>query len=158
MQRARVATQCRSASGSALSETGPAFFLFFIFMLFPVIDVIAMGASYAGVHTLNDLQLREASRLTKSQVLLVDGAVQSSIPLQWRQTVLAFLTDPNQDIQTSVDYHVGESAVYVSVTTAVTFHPLLTIPFFNAIPGLGAPFTFTVGGSRPLENPQFYLY
>jgi nitrate reductase NapE component len=146
----------RTKSGSAISEFGPALFLFLIFMLFPVIDVISMGFAYFAACTLNDLQLREAARQPKTQVLSIDGLVQETIPQKWRASNLSILIAPQTNITTAVNYKPGVGAVYLTLNTTVSFRPLLPIPFLNGIPGLGAPLTLTISGSRPLEDPILY--
>jgi hypothetical protein len=146
----------RRQAGSAISEFGPALFLFLIFMFFPVIDVISMGFAYSSATTLNDLQLREAARQPKTQVMAMDGLVQEKIPEQWKASTLSFLVAPQSNIQTAVSYRAGVGAVYVTLATTVSFRPLLPIPFLNSIPGLGAPLTLTINGTRPLEDPRMY--
>lgn len=148
----------RLETGSAISEVGPALFILLMFAFFPIVDVIWLGVNYSCACTLNDLQLREAARLPKSQTLSTDGAVQLDIPSQWRSTALGRTVNPRQDVQTSISYQTRPGAIYVSVNTTVSFLPLLSIPFFSGLPGLGAPITFTVSGSRPLENPRCYFY
>lgn len=146
----------RRKSGSAISEFGPALFLFLIFMLFPVIDVIAMGFAYFSACTLNDLQLREAARQPKTQVLSIDGLVQEAIPQKWKASSISILLAPTTNINTLPTYKAGVGAVYLSLATTVSFRPLLPIPFLNGIPGLGAPLTLTITGNRPLEDPRLY--
>jgi nitrate reductase NapE component len=146
----------RSRTGSAISEFGPALFLFIVFMLFPVLDVISMGFAYFSACTLNDLQLREAARQPKTQVLSIDGVIQEKIPQQWRNSTLSLLLAPQTNINTVPIYKAGVGAVYLTLQTTVSFRPLLPIPFLNGIPGLGAPLTLTISGTRPLEDNRLY--
>ncbi len=115
-----------------------------------------MGFAYTSTCTLNDLQMREAAREPKTQAMTMDGLVQEQIPQQWLNSGLSFLVASQSNIQTSLNYRIGMGAVYVSVSTTASFRPLLTIPFLNGIPGLGAPVTFTVTSTRPLEDPRMY--
>ena len=123
-------------------------------MFFPVVDVISMGFAYSAATTLNDLQLREAAREPRTRVLAIDGPVQEQMPHQWRNSGLSFLVVPQSNIQTEVSYRTGVGAIYVTVNTTVSFRPLMPIPFLSGIPGLGAPLTLTMSGTRPLEDPR----
>lgn len=144
----------RRRRGSALSEAGPALFLLLMFALFPVIDVIYFGVSYYSVVTLNDLQLREASKSAKSMAVSTSGDVIVGIPNKWSNSALGGLARLSQPPKTSVDYKLSEVAVYVTVTTKVSIEPLLKIPFMAKIPGLGAPVEINVARTKVLENPN----
>lgn len=148
----------RLETGSAISEAGPALFILLVCAFFPILDVIWLGINYSCASTLNDLQLREAVKLPKSQATSAEGAVILGIPNQWRSTALGKSANPKQDVLTDVSYQTRVGAIYVTVSTTVSFLPLLSIPFFSGIPGLGAPITFTVASNRPLENPRYYFY
>ena len=144
----------RGRRGSALSEAGPALFLLLMFAIFPVIDVIYFGVSYYSVVTLNDLQLREASKSAKSLAVSPKGDVIYGVPTRWASSALGGLARLTNPPSTSVDYKLSEVAVYVSVTTKVSIEPLLKIPFLAAVPGLGAPVEINVGRTKLLENPN----
>lgn len=144
----------RGRRGSALSEAGPALFLLLMFALFPVIDVIYFGISYYSVVTLNDLQLREASKSAKSEAISATGDVIAGIPNKWSSSALGGLARLTEPPKTSVDYKLSEVAVYVTVTTKVSIEPLLKIPFLAKVPGLGAPVEINVARAKVLENPN----
>jgi len=144
----------RRRRGSALSEAGPALFLLLMFAIFPVIDVIYFGVSYYSVVTLNDLQLREASKSAKSLAVSPKGDVILGLPNRWSSSALGGLARLSGPPITSVDYKLSEVAVYVSVTTKVSIEPLLKIPFLVKVPGLGAPIEINVARSKLLENPN----
>lgn len=155
----------RSRKGSALSEFGPAFFLLLTFGLLPLIDVVVMGIDYAAAYYLNEMQLREAQKLPKSVATSEKGPVIEAVPRLWRAGLIGGLTPANTAITTSVGYKpvpwqpVGQAQTldfwFVTVTTTASFRPLLSIPFLNGIPGLGAPITFSIVGRRPVENNRF---
>jgi hypothetical protein len=161
----KQSTRPRSRKGSALSEFGPAFFLLLTFGLLPLIDVVMIGIDYASAFYLNEMQLREAQKLPKSLATSPKGPVIETVPRLWRAGLIGGMTPADTQITTIVDYKpvpwqpVGESQTlnfwFVTVTTTASFRPLLTIPFLNGIPGLGAPMTFTVTGRRPVENNRF---
>lgn len=174
MQRLRISTHStshveyrylRSSRGSSLAEVGPALFLIFIVGLLPVTDVIGIGINYASTFYLNQLQLREAQKLPKSEVINEEGTVVLSIPDQWRASLLGGMANRDQRVHTQVVYTpvpfqpVGSNQTinfwFVTVSTTVSFRPLLTVPFFFKIPGLGAPINLTVAGRRPVETNRF---
>ena len=152
--RAYGRTGLRAKSGSALSEAGPALFLLLMFAIFPVIDIIYFGVSYYSVVTLNDLQLREACKISKSEAISPTGPVIQGVPARWLPTALGGLARLSEPPATEVSYSLGESNVYVSVNTKVSIEPLLKIPFLAKIPGLGAPVVISVGRTKLMENPN----
>jgi hypothetical protein len=155
----------RSASGTAMSEFAPGLFLLLMFGLFPVVDAICIGIDYASARYLNELQLREAQKLPRSKVIDGNGTVLKTIPDQWRRTLLGGLANPDQQPVTQVEYKpvpwqpVGSNQTadfwFVNISTTVSFRPALAILFFNGVPGLGSPITFSVVGRRPVENNRF---
>jgi hypothetical protein len=144
----------RRRRGSALSEAGPALFLLFMFAIFPVVDLIYFGVSYFSIVTLNDLQLREASKSPKSLAVSAKGDVIAGIPTRWANSALGGLARLTNPPLTTVNYKISEVAVYVSVETKVSIEPLLKIPFLAQIPGMGAPVEINIARTKPLENPN----
>ena len=144
----------RSVRGSALTEFGPALFFLLIFAFFPVLDLIFIGVSYCSCMSLNNLQLREAAKVGRTEATSPTGSVQQGIPNSWRMTHLGNLASIADNPQTDVTYSAGIGSMYVTVSTTVSISPLLTIPFFPGVPGLGAPLVCTITRSRMLENPQ----
>lgn len=153
----RQSNQRRRARGSALSEFGPALFFLFIFAVFPVMDIIGLCFGYLSCATMNDLQLREAAKVPKSEATSQSGAVQQAIPQKYMTTVMGAFSGLTALPVTQVDYKASTSAIYVTVSTTVTVRPFLTIPFFVKVPGLGEPASFTISNSRILENPRYAL-
>lgn len=157
--------RARSNYGSSLSEFGPAFFLLLTFGLLPLIDAVFIGIDYASAYYLNEMQLREAQKLPKSAATDPKGPVIQTCVNAWRVTLLGGLVSQDQGVTTYVDYQAvpwqpvgGNQTVnfyFVIVSTTCSFRPLLTIPFLNGVPGLGAPATFTVTSRRPVENNRF---
>jgi len=148
----------RRFTGSALSGAGPGLFLLLVFAVFPVLDLIFLGISYYSCITLNDLQLREAVKVSKSEATAPNGVIAVAVPNQWRRTMIGGLARLAQDPLTNVSYSFGKGNVYVTVVTSVAIQPLLTIPFFPQVPGLGAPISCSISGTRVLENANSVFY
>ncbi|MCA0315374.1 MAG: hypothetical protein LCH63_16275 [Candidatus Melainabacteria bacterium] len=142
--------------GSSIAEFGPAFFFLFIFAVFPVLDIIGLGFGYVSSISLNDLQLRQAVKVPRSEAEDKNGSVKLLIPKKYVSTLAGGLASITQLPSTQVIYESGPGGIFVTVTTQVTVSPFLTIPFFSSVPGLGAPATYTVSSTRLLENPRFY--
>lgn len=144
--------------GAAISEFAPALFFLLFFALFPVLDMIVCGYNYCSCMTLNDLQLREASKLPRSMAGAANGAVKLTIPQNWQSSIIGGFSGTTILPETAVNYSVSKSGnVFVSVTTNCTINPFLTIPFFNGVPGLGAPFMVSITNKRVMENPANYM-
>lgn len=142
----------RSKRGSLLVEFAPALFVMLFFFFFPLVNLIGLGLEYAACATLNDLQVREASLQPSNLVLNPGGNVQKEIPAQWLKSLGTIVT--METPRTSVQYIVNSNTdKTVAITTRVVARPFLAIPFFSAIPGLGAPVEFTLTSSRVIENP-----
>lgn len=148
----------RNKRGSAMSEMAPALFLLLVVAVFPVLDLIFDGLGYCACVTLNNLQLREAVRVPKSQAIDPLGSVQKDIPNNWRSSALGGLAPLMDDPQTAVSYNIVAGTAVLDLSTTVAVRPLLVIPFFPNVPGLSAPMVFTITSSRVLENPAFLNY
>ncbi|MDZ4836750.1 MAG: hypothetical protein SGJ27_23465 [Candidatus Melainabacteria bacterium] len=156
--RRRSRSRGKRELGAALSEFAPALFFLLFFALFPVVDMIVCGYNYLSCVSLNDLQLREASKLPRSLAGAANGAVKLTIPQNWQSSIIGGLSGTTQLPETAVNYNVNKSGnVFVSVTTYCTINPFLTIPFFFGVPGIGAPFTVQIANKRVMENPANYL-
>ena len=144
----------RNEAGSALSEMAPGLFLLIFFGLFLVVDVIALGYNYCSIVNLNDLQIREASKLPKSAAKDPKGTVKTVIPSKWKSTAVGAISNVPSDPVTTLGYYPGPGGIYVKVTTAATVNPMITIPVMPGVPGLGAPATLTVTSQKLLENSR----
>ncbi|CAN5368032.1 hypothetical protein BH10CYA1_BH10CYA1_19760 [soil metagenome] len=154
----KVVRAKRNQRGSAISEMAPALFLLLVVAVFPVLDLIFDGLGYCAVVTLNNLQLREAVRVPKSQAIDPNGAVQLGIPNNWRASAFGGLAPLMADPVTEVSYDVVAGNAMLTISTTVSVRPLLVVPFFPNVPGLSAPMPFTITTSRILENPGFLNY
>lgn len=120
--------------------------------------MIAVGINYGACVGLNDLQLREAAKLPMSQSKSQTGPVKALIPQKWKATVMGGFSGVKDLPETDVSFKMTSTAVFVNVTTTCTIYPLLQIPFFPGVPGLGTPFVCKINGTRVLENPAFLTY
>jgi hypothetical protein len=153
-----VVRAIRKQRGSAISEMAPALFLLLVVAVFPVLDLIFDGLAYCACVTLNNLQLREAVRVPKSQATDPSGTVQLDIPNNWRASSLGGLAPLMSDPVTEVTYDVVAGNAVASVSTTLSVRPLMVIPFFPNVPGLSAPMPLTITTTRILENPSFLNY
>jgi hypothetical protein len=148
----------RSSFGGTLAETGPAIFILLLMLFFPLLDLVAMGAACMSCVTLNDLQLREAALLPKTEAQAEGGAVKKRIVDDWKSKGIGVFVGLEQPVNTSVNYVTGtkdskeRQDMLVRVQTRVRIRPFLTIPFFPGIPGLGAPMDFQITTERLVEN------
>jgi hypothetical protein len=143
--------------GAALSEFGPALFILFFFAVFPVLDMIMCGYNYLSCVALNDLQLREAAKLPRSQAGDAKGPVKLTIPQRWQGTIIGGFSGTTAMPETAVFYTVKHGTCFVSVSTTCVINPFLNIPFFFGVPGVGAPLTTTITNKRVMENPLNYM-
>ena len=142
----------RSNSGSALSEMPPALFILVFFALFPVFNLISMGITYCSCTLLNNLELREAARTPNSQLI----ANLSSLQQSWQTSPVGQYAGLVCPPETDVSYSNNKgSDTYVTVSTVFTAKSFFNIPFFKGVPGLGAPWTYTIAGARVLEDPSY---
>ncbi|HEY9775198.1 MAG TPA: hypothetical protein V6C81_15645 [Planktothrix sp.] len=153
-QKRRLRLEARCNHGASLAEVGPALFLLIFFAFFPAVDLLGIGITYASCVSLNDLQLRQACKLPKSQATDTRGQVLLGIPNSWKNTVVGGFGAAVSEPVTEISYVYGKGAVYVNVSTTMTSHPLFQIPFLP-FPGLGQPFCCSITNNRVLENPAY---
>lgn len=151
----------RKAHGSTMMETAPALMILFMFLFFPLINVFALGVSYASTFTLNDLQCREAATLPKNEALDPNGIIKKQIVEHWLHSGLGAFVQCNGKPETKLAYFAGATDKdntqdqYVEITTKVTANPFMRCPFFFPIPGMSAPMTFEISNRRMVENHHF---
>jgi hypothetical protein len=148
----------RNRNGYTIAEMGPALFLLLIMGIFPMLDLIFAGSAYTACLLLNQLELREAARLPASQV---DNAM-VLIAHEWQFSGIGQYAGVMTDPLTQYSYSIvpienssgHQTEAYITLTTTVTLRPFLPIPFFNAVPALGAPVSYSISGRRLLESPS----
>jgi hypothetical protein len=151
----------RKARGSAMMETAPALMILLMFLFFPLINVFALGVSYASAFTLNDLQCREAATLPQKEAVDPNGLIKKGIVEQWQHTGLGAFVQCAAKPETKMSYFAGATDQtktqdqYVEITTKLSSNPFIHCPFFFNIPGMNAPWTFEVSNRRMVENHHF---
>ncbi len=136
--------------GSAITEFGPALFLFVVIIFFPLLDVIGISCVYCCGWYCNFLVTRELA--VRKQADGLNGTVANEVNAQFIQTGIAKFIGISgaNDLVHTANYPGGNPPI-VECTSNVTGQPFITIPFIPAVPGLSAPVTFTMGSQRPRE-------
>ncbi len=163
----------RKSSGSAITETGPALFILLIFTFFPMLDILQLGAAYAISNTYHQYISREVAFRRPEQSALAIAKVNTEIAnnpvfqfvgikvpsgvsvdppvfVTTNGTPVAPPQNPN-DVSDPTN-NVRRSIAKVRIRTTVTCIPYFTVPFFNNIPGLGAPVPFVSSSERPQDE------
>lgn len=143
----------KDSKGSAITEFGPALFVFLIMIFFPLMDVIGIGAVYCCGWYCNFMVTRELAVRRQSDA----GAVATEVNTQFMNSGLANFVGirtvadlVHTPVYNPANTVTGQPAEVVC-TSRVTAQPFLTIPFLPSIPGLSAPMTFTMTQARPRE-------
>ena len=152
-------SRVRSRRGSALAELGPALSILLLMLFFPLVDALALGASYASCMVLNYCQLREAAFCSRTEAQNENGPVRAGIPDTWQKEGLGQFVNLAEPVKTKVSYvdagnpgSPGMQDQYVQVTTTIVASPFMVVPVFPGIPGLGAPVKFQIATERLLES------
>lgn len=153
----------RSNSGSQIAEFGPAMFLLLILGFFPFLMILQLAFGYVGCWYLNCQQsdLAAQSLRVRSGTFVNQSSVQTDLDklaLDWPQTPLGKLSKVKTSTATisgpvdSGSSTSGYTTAYVQTTTTVQCSPLISIPFLNTVPGLGAPINYTISAQRIVED------
>lgn len=151
----------RNNRGNQLAEFGPGLLILFGSTFFPLILLIALGVTYGCGYTLNNLQIREAAVLTKTEAESATGNVKKNIPEYWQsQGIGQFASIVGPPI-TQVSYKKGQidnegrQDWIVVVNTKIEARPfLMGMPFIPGIPGLTSAAPFTYESEAVIENPD----
>jgi hypothetical protein len=100
---------------------------------------------------LSNLELNEAARTPHSQL---DVSL-STIQQKWQSSILGQASGLAAPPEVNVSYYVAGAETYVTVSTVFTAKAAINIPFFNNVPGLGAPWSYVIKGDRVLEEPSY---
>lgn len=156
--RAKSNDRIRPPCGHSISEMGPALWILIVAFFLPTIALMGLGLSYASVVLLNNLQVHEASVVPYDQAQDPSGTVMQTIPNNWMTSGVGQFVNPVSLPDTEVSYKLGTKGgsqvqdYVVVVKTTVSVPPLVSVPFFQNVPGLSAPVTYAVTGESILEN------
>ena len=148
VRSAAAAAHKRQSRGSAMTEMGPALFLLLICAVFPIVDVIFAGVTYCTCMAANDMELNEAAKVPSTEA--VDTV--NEILGRWQFSGLGQFVGLTQQPVVKISY---PDSQYVVVSTTFSVKPLLPIPFFVGVPGLNAPFIYTIADRKLLESPSY---
>lgn len=163
----------RKRKGSAITEFGPAVFIFLILIFFPLMDLLGVAAVYCCGWYANFLTTRELAVRTAADGGLAGGSpakntdsaatsggiVATEINTEFvKSGICSFIGINASNLATKLTHSVvysgakdGGTPPQVTCTSSITASPFLPIPFFNGVPGLGSDVTFTIQAQRPRE-------
>jgi hypothetical protein len=152
--------QLRRRRGSAISEFGPALFLLLVIVFFPMLDLLGMAAAYvmSGIYhsyMIRELSLSAPPSAAPDPAIQTQAAAKTKITSDFQNTsFFRFLgMKPGDLVCSNVTYIPNATnPLLVQCTTSATMTPFISIPWWGAIPGLNAPFTFTMTSQRPQEE------
>lgn len=149
--------QKRRKKGSAITEFGPALFLFIIIIFFPMLDFLGLCAAYCAGWYCNFMACRELSVRKKDEGL--NGTVFTEVNGNlFTSGLVHFIGIKTEaDLVHTASYPdpatTGQQPEVVC-TTNIKATPFITIPFWGNVPGLNAPMDFVIVSSRPREVTQ----
>lgn len=147
----------RRVSGSSIAEFGPVLFVLFLVLVFPLVDLLSMAITYTAGTMLNQAQLRLAVTTPASQLQDTTASPMADVTKAWQSQGMAAFASLDSPPKCTVSYapaFAGSTDFTVGVTTTVVARPLLRMPMFPGVPGLGAPMTFQYYSERLLEDPR----
>ena len=149
----------RGCRGSAITETGPAIFLLIVIIFFPMLDLLEMGVGYIMSSIYHDHMIRELA-LSAPPSAPPDPAIQNQaqaitkVNTEFKNSgFFNFLKMTQNDLQVSnITYIPPNNPNIVQCTTTCMVQPFISIPWWSQLPGLNAPFPFTITSQRPQEE------
>ncbi len=147
----------RGENGSQIAEFGPALALFVLLIIFPLINFAYIACAYGSSWFLNHRIVRELALTNPNDQQAVQAA-ESRVGESWATTGLAGLMGITQSnysekvANKDLTYTPKVNPSFVRLTSDVKVRPLLTIPAFAGVPGLGADMTFSFTEEQPLEE------
>lgn len=143
----------RRQRGAAIAETGPAIFLLLIIIFFPMLDLLEMGAGYVFSSIYHDYMIRELAIRTPQEG--GNTAAMQKINTEFRASgFFSFLKMQDGDMRVDEVKYLPTIANpdQIQVSTTVRVRPFITVPFFDGVPGLGAPVDFKLASVKPQEE------
>lgn len=160
----------RKSKGSAITEFGPALFLFLIVIFFPLMDILGMAAVYCCGWYSNFITTRELAVRTAADgglgtpppakdagrsATTTGGTVANEVNTEFLKTGIASFVGVTAAGLTHAVTYIGPTSAgdppQVECRTTVRSKPFLTIPFIPNVPGLSADIDFTMAATRPRE-------
>jgi hypothetical protein len=145
----------RKCSGQSVAEFGPALFVLFLLLFFPLLNLLGILTTYGCGWYFNFHETREMACRRHSDVRGLNGkSVHEEEFDRWKTTgFYAFMGGDNGPrIESQVDY--DDAKTTLTNTSTVTAQPFLKMPMFAGVPGLGAPYTFTIATTRRQEETR----
>lgn len=159
----KTVQKSRKHRGSAITEFGPALFLFFIVIFFPMLDLLDLAAVYCCGWYANFVCVRELAVRPQAQA----GNVVNEINAEFTTNAGAAkgigdfigVNSPGGSLVQVPGFPPAAVGVggtnlppIVTCATTITAPPFLTVPFVPAnVPGLSGNIVFTITSERPRE-------
>ncbi|MBX9685657.1 MAG: hypothetical protein K2X27_03080 [Candidatus Obscuribacterales bacterium] len=142
----------RKQSGSTIAETGPALLVIFLLIFFPLIDIIGLSWTYGMCWYLNYKISNEIARGKKADAPAI---ISEQVNLVASSSIASFLGIVPSGIKVaSPVFNDTAQPPTVQVTSSIEAKPFITVPWFQAVPGLNAPVTFTISSQLTRELPM----
>lgn len=149
--------KARRKTGSQLAEFGPALAIFVLLIVFPLINFAYIGCAYGSSWFLNHTLVRELAMTNPKDTKAVTDA-QDRVGQSWAKTGLASIigitpSNYNEKVTNKdLTYTPAVNPNFVRLTSDVKVRPLLTMPAFASVPGLGTDVIFSFTEEQPLEE------
>ncbi len=143
----------RRRRGNAITETGPALYIFFIVIFFPMLDVLGIALQYGCGWYVNHLCTRELAVRRQAEENTVKTEVNTDFT---GQGMAKFLNLTPAKITHTVTYNAPGAGQPQTVTcdTTVQATPFISVPWPYAVPGLNADMPLTFHSERPREETR----
>lgn len=144
----------RRKRGSAITEFGPALFLFVVIIFFPMLDLLGLAAAYCAGWYCNFMACRELAVRKQSDEQQVYTEVNDNL---FSSGIVPFIGVKTQaDMAHSAVYQPASNGMQpmVTCTSNIKATPFISIPWFGSVPGLNAPMPFVIQSTRPREVTQ----
>lgn len=144
----------RRKKGSAITEFGPALFLFIVIIFFPMLDFLGLCAAYCAGWYCNFMACRELAVRKQAEEAQVYTEVNGNL---FASGIVPFIGVKTQaDLTHTATYTPASNGMQpmVTCTTNINATPFISIPWWGSVPGLNAPMPFVISSTRPREVTQ----
>lgn len=144
--------------GSAITEFGPALFVFVIIIFFPMLNLLGLAASYCCGWYSNFMYTRELAVRRSNEWPQVKGEIEAQFaPGGAAPGIAAFVTNgagggsiTQIGPPTYTPSNAGQPATVIA-TTRVNAVPFISVPWIGNVPGLTSAAIFNITSERPRE-------